>query len=137
MNQPNAGQIIGMGFKNGALYVMIDTPVQACRVLNPVGETVIAAADWSCLVQGAPATTARTSAVTGTATSNFIYFVDNAASPGIYSFNDFVAVKKPALTSPADNYALSVNPNNGQGDTATLRWDPISSGTVYANIFDI
>lgn len=81
-----------------------------------------------------PSLIAAPSAGVGTTAGIYLYVRCGTA---IYAFNDYLAVTKPTLTSPADNYADDLNPANGVGYSVNLMWNPMGTGSGMVDRVDI
>jgi hypothetical protein len=58
-------------------------------------------------------------------------WVTDTATPRIRSYDDTLIVDKPALTSPADNAEVELNPETGMTADVIYRWSRISTATHY------
>lgn len=136
MNNPNIGAVVGMAFKNNALYAM--GPAAAARVLSPKDVTALAAANWSngnLMAAGVPAGVDGFN-IYGGSSASLLYAYDQAV-PNLYTYQDFLVVAKPKIVAPADGYALAVDPNTGFGASVTLKWEQMGSGTGLVTAYDL
>jgi hypothetical protein len=123
--------IVGAGIKNGTLYLM--SAAGCDRTLNP--KALAGSVEWTFM---------NSNTGTAVAAAAFTTAAGNPASPGgnavytsnattsLWSYADWLAVAKPDLTTP-DNYVAAIDPVSGRGDTVTIAWKKMGTGTGLVN----
>lgn len=123
-----SGGIKGVAIRSGVLYVGYTDRI--LRTLNPMD--VPGNIAWDVVNAGLSFTM---SSFTTTADVDTIIYAKS--STAIAAYDDQMATAKPTVTSPSDNYSLSVNPVSGYGSQFTLVLKGLGTGTGLATQYQV
>ena len=120
---------------NGALYSMGAGAAGLERTLNP-GSTAGTVA-WQTLFAGAALAGVGDFDAAMIDGDNVLYAARTTGTPTIWAYNDWLATEKPKLTSPPNNFELSIDPVNGRGIPVDMSWEQMGSSTRLVTRYDV
>jgi hypothetical protein len=143
----------GFALRSGALYVEYDANGPLAfdnvvdRTLNPFD--IPGAISWTTTVAApVPVVGGGTQGLTSlimSAPNNTIWASDStydtvaALQSGgtVWAYTDYLAVVKPDVTGPVENFQVSIDPVNGRADQLILSFKSMGTGTGLATAYDI